>query len=182
MLTCLRKQGTIYPSPKSSAALRDGHIWRASQRNPPVPLPARCSKVTLACSLGAPSTYSTGLASIPSRTPPTSHPHRHIACLPACLPACPTCRLPEHTTTQWHRPRPPHQRSTTAKMACHCTTLPTAATTAHPLPLPRPVTRLRQRPSAAIGEMSVLTCARIPLSASLVALITDASQSRSHKA
>ena len=80
------------------------------------------------------------------------------------LLACSTCRLPGHTTTiQWHRRRrrPPNQRSTTVKMACHCTTLHTAATTAHPLPLLLPATRLRQRPSVVTGAMSVPICAPI---------------------
>ena len=101
-----------------------------------------------------------------------------------CLLARPTCRLPEHTTTQWHRPRLPPPKSTTARMACHCTTLRTAATTAHPLPLLLPATRLRQRPSAATGVMSVSVslCARMPLCASLKPSCTDAPSFRSHKA
>jgi hypothetical protein len=96
------------------------------------------------------------------------------------LLACSTCRLPGHTTTtQWHRRRPPHQRSTTVRMACHCTTLRTAATTAHPLPLLLPATRLRQRPSVVTGAMSVPICAPIT---SLPLSYTDAPPFRSPKA
>jgi hypothetical protein len=99
------------------------------------------------------------------------------------LLACPTCKLPEHTTTtQWHRRRLPHLRSMTAKMACHCTTLRTAATTAHPLPLRLPVTRLRQRPSVVTGAMSVLICAPISSLTLLTTSYTDAPPSRSPKA
>jgi hypothetical protein len=111
------------------------------------------------------------LAGFHLKTPPT---------LTDKLLACSTCRLPEHTTTtQWHRRRPPHRRSTTVKMACHCTTLRTAATTAHPLPLLRPDTRLRQRPSVVTGAMSVPICAPMH---SLITSYTDAPPFRSLKA